>query len=349
MEREFNQRLQDLKDTGKELFSISKLDTINNCLYAAYRTYKLGDRGDGNIYSIMGSKIHDVLEQIINGNATTDDLLPAMQSELDEADLCGYSFPSDAVRENWVNNMTNFTKTFNTPKGKFTTEQFYAYETPSGNIVYGYIDLIKSNADSSITIYDWKTSSKYSKADLINHGRQLVVYALGREQEGDVVSGCGWIMLKYVSVQREGSKKPKVVERRKLVKEIANQLNVDLIASGIDEIEADLLLTEAIENNDLTILPVEVVSKYRIVPWVNGYELTEDIKQETIRYIDDTVRRWKSLKSEEEYIPRQFETKDGKQDTFFCVNLCNHRKTCPFIKEYLEKQNQTTEEDDIFG
>ena len=111
MEREFNQRLQDLKDTGKELFSISKLDTINNCLYAAYRTYKLGDRGDGNIYSIMGSKIHDVLEQIINGNATTDDLLPAMQSELDEADLCGYSFPSDAVRENWVNNMTNFTKT----------------------------------------------------------------------------------------------------------------------------------------------------------------------------------------------------------------------------------------------
>ena len=74
-ERATDQRLEELKAQGNELYSISKLDSINNCLYGAYLTYRLDNRGGNNIYAIMGGKLHDVLEGMANGTATKDELL----------------------------------------------------------------------------------------------------------------------------------------------------------------------------------------------------------------------------------------------------------------------------------
>ena len=75
--RENDPRLQKLFDEKKNVYSISKLNCIDQCLYQAYCTYILKDRGLNNCYGIMGSKIHDVLEAIINGDATEKELTPA--------------------------------------------------------------------------------------------------------------------------------------------------------------------------------------------------------------------------------------------------------------------------------
>ena len=83
MNRELENEVEKIRAEGKEVYSFSRLECINNCLYEAYRTYILNDRENQipNIYGILGGKIHDVLEGIMIGKNSTADLLPAMNQE----------------------------------------------------------------------------------------------------------------------------------------------------------------------------------------------------------------------------------------------------------------------------
>ena len=99
------------------MYSISRLDCINRCIYEAYRTYVLDERGDKNIYTVLGSTIHECLENIVAGNATEADLLPAMENDLENVGLFGLEFPKDqkgedSIRINWIKDMTHFCKTY---------------------------------------------------------------------------------------------------------------------------------------------------------------------------------------------------------------------------------------------
>ena len=108
-----------------------------------------------------------------------------------------------------IADMKHFCETFYPPKGKFKTEELVIYHlgrtlnpskdelNKSDRYVQGYIDLIRENDDGTISIYDWKTSTKFSAADLLHHGRQLVFYALAKEAEGYTVKDVAWIFLKY--------------------------------------------------------------------------------------------------------------------------------------------------------
>ena len=211
MERQKDERLHELESRGIQPYSISRLDTINHCLYEAYRTYRLHDRGRDNVYTSLGSAVHDVLEGITNGENTEDDLLPAVYKELDDLDLIGLEFPKDrnggdSIRQGWIADMEHFCKTYKAPKGNLIAEELFVYKTPKGRYLIGYIDLQKVHDDGTVDIYDYKTSSMYSKADMQSHGRQLVTYLLGKEQEGKKIKRVAWIFLKYAEVKFIGKK-----------------------------------------------------------------------------------------------------------------------------------------------
>lgn len=351
-ERKIDARLKALYDKGVEVFSISKLDTINNCLYEAYRTYKLHERGENNIYGIMGTKIHDTLEGIILGKNTESDLLLAVNSELEEMEMLGIDFPKDrtggdSIKNGWMQNMNHFCNTFVCPKGDFKTEEFFLYTTKNGVVVQGYIDLIRTNKNETISIFDWKTSSMYSKSELLSHGRQLIIYALAKEQEGFTVDRVAWIMIKYCTCtfmgkarlnSKQETKITKVMERKKIVQELERYIVADLEKLGFDDVEILELIQTAKQEISLNSLPVEIQQKYIIKPYVMEYQLTDELREETISYIEQTAELWNGLKRESQFHPRKFykKTKYGKQqeDTFFCVNLCNHRATCPHLKKH---------------
>jgi hypothetical protein len=84
------------------VYSISRLDCINRCIYEAYRTYVLHERGDKNIYTVLGSTIHECLENIVKGEATEEDLLPAMEKDLENVSLFGLEFPKDMKGEDSI-------------------------------------------------------------------------------------------------------------------------------------------------------------------------------------------------------------------------------------------------------
>ena len=365
--RKNDERLQELKDKGIPIYSISRLDCINRCLYEAYLTYILGKKGNQNIYSCLGGRIHDVLEGITNGTSTEADLLPAMDQEFEDMNLLGIEFPKgrngeDTIRKNWIANMKNFCETYKAPKGKeLIAEELFIYKTPAGNYLQGYIDLQQVNSDGSISIYDYKTSSLYKGEDIKEHGRQLIVYALGKEQEGLKVKSASWIFLKYLTVKFLGKKTTKskkdteiikVIERRNLGRELVPYLEGTLEKCGYDEFDSELMIQQVVQDNSLDSLPEEIKSQYKITPYVLSVDLSEENRQECIEYIDNTIEKWEKLEKREDYVPKKFTRiqKSGKEvgDYFYDVNLCSHFHECPYIREYLDSLEKTTDEDDIF-
>lgn len=364
-ERITDPRLQELFDNNKNVYSISKLNTIENCEYEAWLTYKRKQRGTDGIYGILGGKTHDTLENIMCNKATKSDLLPALQDELADLDLLNIDFPKDfrggtLIRDNWMAAMTHFCNNFVRPNGKFTTEEFILFQFGDNRWIQGYIDLIRHNKDKSLTILDWKTSTDFNKEDLMHHGRQLVVYAIAKESEGYKVKSVAWIMLKYVEVSftgkaRSNSKNKtelvKILNRGKLLKELKSYIESDLCDLGYDEIDIEIMLNEAIDSNSFDTLPQEIKDKYKIKPYVREYELTDELRAETLLYINEMANRFESKSDDEkDWVHRKFTKTNGKgeekDDSFYCNALCNHRKTCPHIKKYNELRLLTKQSDD---
>lgn len=376
-----DERLQALFDAGIDVYSISKTNTIENCLYEAFLTYIKHERGKNGVYGILGTKIHDKLEQIMNSEATKDDLLPTLNEELSDLDMLGIDFPKDfkggtSIRDGWVADMEHFCTNFTQPKGKFKTEELIIYnlddfydeklaqkeEQKKARYIQGYIDLIRENDDGTISIYDWKTSSQFSENDLIHHGRQLVLYAISKEAEGFKIKQTAWIMLKYVEVtfmgkarvnSKEETKITKVLNRGKIIKELQKHLEYDLSKMGFNELDIEIMIDEAKKQNSFDVFPKEISSKYKIKPYVREYEITEELKKETIEYINSMADLFESLTVEDEscWTPRNFTKTNNKgsesEDTFFCNVLCNHRDTCKHIKKFndLKALSKSIEED----
>lgn len=368
-------RLQELFDSGKKVYSISKCNTIDECLFEAYNSYILHNKGVNGIYGVLGTKIHDKLEDIIEERSTAAELPDVLNEELQELEMLGLEFPkdfkgNDTIRNNWVADMKHFCLTFVPPKGEFLTEQLFIYKISEDRYVQGYIDLTKLNKDSegnvnSISIYDWKTSTDFKPADLLHHGRQLAIYAVALEAEGYTVKEVAWIMLKYCEVSFIGKKRSnskeksaitKVLNRGKLLQELKSYIETDLEELGYDEITIECLIDSALKSNSFDELPEEIKKKYVVKPYVRKYELTDEIKQEAIDYINAQADKFESLNPDniKEWPPREFTRINGKgnqtEDTFFCNSLCNFRNTCVHIKRFndtkqLEKENKDSDSD----
>lgn len=360
-QREVDPRLKELFDRGEKVYSISKLNNIDTCEYQAYLTYIMKEKGLGNCYNILGSQIHDCLEKIMNGLSNESELPAVLQKELDDIDMLGITFPSDrnggvSIRDNWIADMSDFCNNFLKPEGKFDTEQLFIFRTPEGAYLQGYIDLIRYNKDGSISIYDWKTSSQFSSENLRHHGRQLVLYALAKEQEGYNVKNVAWIMLKYAEASfwgkaRKNSKEDtlikKVCSRSKIVSEIRSYIEHDLEQLGYSELDIELMLNEAVKNNSLNKLPDNVRDKYIIKPYVRQYELTGEIKQETLTYIREKIAQYESKSDDEnDWTPMNITDKNS----FYCNNLCGYRKKCRFIATHnaIKSGFYHNENDDLF-
>lgn len=363
-DRELNPTLAKLKENGIETYSISKLDTINNCMYGAYRTYKLHDRGKNNIYALLGTKVHDTLEGIVNGQNTETDLLPAIRSELDDCEMFGYEFPKDrkgedSIKNGWVTDMEHFAKTYNSPRGNnLKTEDFFLYKTEDGHHLIGYIDLQRVNKDGTLDIYDYKTSSMYSKEGFKEHGRQLVVYALGKQQEGFDVKRVAWIFLKFVDVKflgyktsrsKEKTEITKTIERKNIGKEMAKYVERDLSDFGYDDLDSNFYISEFMRTNDFSVLPEKIRSNYKMIPCTYYYDLSEENIEDCKRYIKETIIKWETAT---EFPPKSFTRvqKNGKEvsDIFFCTNLCGHFENCSYIQDYLDQLDTNKDEDDLF-
>lgn len=364
--RQQDLRLKQLREQGARIYSISKLNALDGCLREAYFSYRDPKRPKRaqSIYGIMGGEIHEVLEEIYNGRATADALLPAMEKELADADLCGVEFPKDfsggdAVRKNWVADMTHFCNNFEMlPGDDFSTEELVIYRFGDNRYMQGYIDLISvvDEESKTIDIYDFKTSAKFKRQDLVHHGRQLVFYGMAKEAEGYTVRRIAWIMLKYAEVKYQGYARSnsknkttitKVIQRGKLAKELWPIIEGMLYELGYGEIDIELFLDEFRDKNDISVLPVEVQKQFEIKQYIEYYDYNDETKAETLEYINEKADKFEELwdKGYDEWIPMEITDKES----FYCNNLCSHRGICDALRIYNElRELQKVDEDDLF-
>ena len=352
MERIEDARLTELREQGKNIYSISRLNTLDQCPYSAYITYVLKDRGEDNIWAALGSVMHDTLQDIIDNSTPTDVLIKNLNNSIEDLDIIGLDFPKDrnggtSIRDNWIKNMTNFCQNFQVPDGKFETEQLVIYKVSDDDYVQGYIDLTRIDDEENkvISIFDWKTSSQFKGDHLIEAGRQLVLYAKAKEQEGYKINKLAWVMLKYCVVswkQKNGKTKEKICEWRNYVSQIRPYLLDPPQAVNIDEIELDLLVDQAVQENSLAGLPAELRDQFEVKQYVRYYDYNQCVIDETLEYVDKQIKSYKDRGQDEKNYP----PKNIKNDSYFCSALCGHSSKCPYYKDYCSTFVKSDDNDD---
>ena len=349
-ERAKDPRLQELYDQGVNVYSFSKLGTINSCLYSAWRTYILHDRGLDSVYTLLGSACHQAAEDFIEGKIKQEDMLPMFNEGVVQCDLLGYAFPKDfrglnSIRDRYLGDLQNCFKTFTMPKGKFTVEELLILRVSPTRAMQGYSDLLRWNDNGTVTVLDLKSSSNYADKDLLEHGRQLTIYGMALEQAGYKVKATAWIMLKYVVInfdwyatKRSRTKTPltRIVNRSKIYVTIKDAVMAACREAGMDEVDIDMAMAEFSKTNILgDQFPAEVRAKFSIKPYVRAYPYTEELKQEALDYINKTADLYESLPHDKDKPWSACEI--TKESSFFCRNLCGHRKVCPYIAEYNDR------------
>lgn len=364
--REIDPRLEQLYNNGAKVYSISKLNSLDGCLREAYYSYRDPNKPSrmSSIYGIMGGEIHEVLEDIYNDVGTPDQLLPAMLQELDNATLCGIEFPKDfkgedTIRDNWVADMTHFCNHFEKLSGdNFITEELVLYQFGENRYMQGYIDLISivDKENKIVDIYDFKTSAKFKKADLVHHGRQLVFYAMAMENLGYTVRNIAWIMLKYVEISYMGysrsnakskSKITKIVQRGKIAKELSSVVESMLYELGYGEIDIELMIDEFRKTNEFTSLPANVANQFSVKQYIAYYDYNAETQAETLAYINKKADAFEELwdKDMADWLPKDI----TDSESFYCNNLCSHRDICTALQKYNTlRELQNIDDDDLF-
>lgn len=347
--RETDKRLEEVKAQGKHLYSISRLNTIHQCKYQAYLNYYEHEKQRPNIWACAGSIIHDKLEACLHNEATTNDLKGAIDDELENFSLLDIDFPLDkngnpSIRNNWVANMTKFAEMFEPWVGNFETEQLVLLPINDHAVMQGYIDVISHNDDGTVDVIDWKTSSQFTGDHLIEAGRQLAFYAMALENEGFTVRSAKWVMLKYYEATwklKNGKFKTKVGEWRNLAKDLESVVGKKLLELGKDEIDVSCIIDEMIKANSI---PEELKSEITVVPYIREYDLTDDVKNETMKYITDTINEYEST--------TEWKSCDCKSNSYFCANLCGYggkSGKCKYWVDYCETfEKKSDDEEDLF-
>jgi hypothetical protein len=356
-EREENKELQSLFDRNIPVYSYSKLSSWNECKYNWYMSYVLHKRSKDNIYSALGGNCHDSLEGLYNGKNDFVEAKKSFNNKLKEVEKMGIKFPKEppTTRTNYITNMNHFFDTYKKMDTKMITEQFVLLKLPRFDEakededfiwIQMYVDSIipvyEEGKFTSVIINDWKTSSKFDKHKLLKASRQLLLYKIGVEQNtGTPVSKIGWTMLKYVycCYRTKGSKKnPPVVkksiqQRKDCVKYFYKKIVNDLIAQGMDTIEAELLVGKAVNQNSFEVLPLDIQKKYWIEDCFLEYEFNDEIIKDCMKWVIDTVHDIEKIAETKikDYPPVIIDEKSS----YFCFNLCG-RPDCVYLMKYKQ-------------
>lgn len=302
-----------------KFYSISRLNNFNNCKRAYYYTYIKKKEQDANIYSILGSAVHNDMERMFVSGI---DILErkSFDEEWRKSKLFGIKFMSEKVEENYKKDMDMFYKVYNKPEGDFISELGFILKIDNKKYLVGYIDLIEMLKDNSIKIYDIKTSSLFRGDKIKDAGRQLVLYERAmNELYGLNVVENGWIMTKYLQIQI-GSNKPKIISAREWVSKSKVQLKTLLKKEGIESIMIDAMLAKCEAVNNIDILPEKIRNQVSISTYVCKYDITQEVKDECMEYILNTIENIENtdVKNINEW--------ECNVNEFYCRNLCAFSK-----------------------
>lgn len=347
------EKIKQLKSQGIPIYSISKLNTMDECLWSYWLTYMEHLPSKENIYTFAGTKIHSCLEKIQNGEKVN--FKKEFQEMLEDAQILGIDFPNENIKTKWVKNIQCFIEGYNRPDyKKFETEKLFLIKIHD-YYIQGIIDLLIYNDDGTVSIIDYKTSSKFSNSELKSKGRQLVLYGMAMEQFGYKVKSIAWNMLKYCKISyplKNGKIRETIAERGYVLEKLKNDIIKEMKNfPEYDDFTVEGMIAQACEDNSFDGLPLKIKEKYRIEDYIVEYDFSEENKKDLEDFVKAKVGDIEQFSGEKEW----WEPKElTPYNTFFCENLCSFSDNCEYYQEFKEileaskEDREDNEEDNIF-
>lgn len=353
MKREKNAELEELFKLKIPVYSYSRLSSYHQCKYNYYEGYILKRRSPENIYGLVGGVSHDGLEELYRDGIPIKEVEQKFMDCISESAKNGIKFPENppTTKQNYIKNMSHFFNNYQTMDVKMKTEQFVLVKFPrfEGAIEKKDFIYIQMFIDSiypvfkevdgkqifdSVVVNDWKTSSKFDKHALEKSSKQLLLYKIGVEQTTGVpVSKLIWNMLKYTHCctynAKGGIKRSALQQRKDAVKFFVKPMVKDLIKSGMDTMDAELLVGKCVNHNSFEFLPDDIRERYWLEDGVVECEFNDEIIETTKQWIIDTVLEIESLGDDVKNYPSVEIT---EKNNYFCNNLC--QRNCEAIKKY---------------
>lgn len=329
-----------------EAVSYSRLSTFEGCEWEYYLNYVLHKPKRDNIYGFIGGEIHEIVQAMQQNKMNKEEGLKRFLNKVDELKMFDYNFPSEKVEKNFVECITHYIKHFK-PIEYEKQDIEIGYDVFCGNtktLVLGFIDLLIHNKKNSneVQIYDYKSSSKYSKADFEKHKLQLLGYAKGVIDQYDLKpTKIAFDMLKYCNlkyINNKGKEKQySCVERNK----IGNKMRKEAEKLLEEVNDKEQILDEFEQTNEI---PEILKDKVFITNYYKEVDLTEINKFN--EFVDDVINKIKSKKRAEDYKPKYI----TERTSFYCNILCGQRNNCKYYKYFIDHDlntlKQTDDEDD---
>ena len=145
-------------------YSFSRLKLFNECKHAYFLSYVMKCDKKPNIYSEIGTTIHELLEDIQGGKEIApEERFEIFEDKVDECKIFGIEFVNEKIEEKYIENIKHCLMNFEPLKGKKSEIEKEIELEVDGHKLTGFIDLIVHNDDGTVSVIDFKTSSKYAK------------------------------------------------------------------------------------------------------------------------------------------------------------------------------------------
>lgn len=367
MARLTSEELQTLmKNEGvSRIWSWSKWNCFHTSPYEYFLKYILHKKEDRTdcIYTTTGGIAHDIMERRYTGKLPYEQMIDDFEDGWVTAfNIAEMKFDrnspekNDKISQKYYENLKHFFMNHTPLKYKPVIEQFVKAKI-GDNLFQGYIDVCFKDDEGNFNILDWKTSSIYKGKKAENECGQLVVYAIGLNQQGvpmDKIRIC-WNFLKYVSIQYEqanGAVKTREVERCKIGESLQTNAKMWLKKLGYAD-QVDDYLKLLLDTNGIECLPKEVQEKYIISDCYIYVPLTDELinrwKETIISTINDIELREKDY--EETQSDKAFWDTDESVEaqSYYFSTLCGYSPNLHLpYKEYLER-TEKTKDGDVFS
>lgn len=330
------------------LYSFSRIDCFHTCPYSYYLKYVLKKPRESNIYALLGTASHDIVQDLSMGKIEYSDMLKKFETQWSLAKISGYKFSSDveknaSMSSRYLANMKHFF-THHKPHPFDSAIELPVYGKFGEHAILGYIDETYVDSNNIAYVIDYKTSTKYSGKELIKKSKQLLTYAKClHDMTGHPYKNMkiGFNFMKYVNIsylQKNGKIKTTYAERRCWVSKISKQLQKLLDAENLPKFQAELMLTEAINNNSLENMPEHIQDFFTVDDcWV-----LIDLSEDQIKELEDKTAE--SIEEIESYIKKDSEDAWSRgivtrNEEYFCTVICDVKKHCKYLKDYNDNKN----------
>lgn len=170
-------------DLKKKVWSFSSIKCYQQCPYAFYLRYVLGQPEESNCFSQAGSLVHDLLDKAYKGELFPFELADEFEKRWQDLDL---RFPFFAMSKAYHDKSLEYLSEFDFDDRYEVVSSEYEIRLKIGKYEFtGFVDLIlRDKADGKLIIQDHKSKSKMTKNEQCEYAKQLYLYAFALHELG---------------------------------------------------------------------------------------------------------------------------------------------------------------------